>query len=133
VIKLKTKIKRKLFVYFCFILILAIFSSIYALLIYLGKAPSKASSFNTTTFIAGIVLFFILGIAAGNTAQKNGLLEGLIAATFIILVTLIINFFVHVPFVAKNFVKIASYLTASSLGGIIGVNFPPLLKTPESD
>ncbi|MGB7530347.1 MAG: TIGR04086 family membrane protein, partial [Bacilli bacterium] len=95
--------------------------------------PSKASSFNTTTFIAGIVLFFILGIAAGNTAQKNGLLEGLIAATFIILVTLIINFFVHVPFVAKNFVKIASYLTASSLGGIIGVNFPPLLKTPESD
>ncbi|HEY8395322.1 MAG TPA: TIGR04086 family membrane protein [Bacilli bacterium] len=130
---MKTKIKRKLFVYFCFILILAIFSSIYALLIYLGKADSKVSSFNTITFVAGIIIFFILGVVAGNTAQKNGLLEGLIAATFIILVTLIINFFVHVPFVGKSFVKVASYLTASSLGGIIGVNFPPLLKGQETD
>lgn len=132
-ITLKAKIKRKLFVYFCFILILAIFSSIYALLIYLGKASSNSSSFNTVTFIAGVIIFLLLGIAAGNTAQKNGLLEGLIAATFIILVTLIINFFVHVPFVGKSFVKVASYLTASSLGGIIGVNFPPLLRTPAVD
>lgn len=132
-IRLKTKIKRKLFVYFCFIFILAFFSSIYALLIYLGKADSKISSFNTITFIAGVILFLILGILAGNTAQKNGLLEGLIAAAFIILVTLVINFFVHVPFVGKSFVKTASYLTASSLGGIIGVNFPPLLKTEETD
>ncbi|HHZ11732.1 MAG TPA: TIGR04086 family membrane protein [Acholeplasmataceae bacterium] len=130
---MKAKIKRKLFVYFCFILILAIFSSIYALLIYLGKASSNSSSFNTVTFIAGVIIFLLLGIAAGNTAQKNGLLEGLIAATFIILVTLIINFFVHVPFVGKSFVKVASYLTASSLGGIIGVNFPPLLRTPAVD
>ncbi|NLD26271.1 MAG: TIGR04086 family membrane protein [Acholeplasmataceae bacterium] len=129
---MKSKIKRKLFVYFCFILILAIFSSIYALLIYLNKADSRISSFNTITFIAGLVLFFILGILAGNSAQKNGLLEGLIAALFIILVTLIINFFVRVPFITKSFVKIAGYLTASSLGGILGVNFRPLLKTGES-
>lgn len=129
---MKSKIKRKLFVYFCFILILAIFSSIYALLIFLNKADSKISSFNTITFIAGLVLFFILGILAGNTAQKNGLLEGLVAALFIILVTLIINFFVRVPFITRSFVKIAGYLIASSLGGIVGVNFRPLLKTQES-
>jgi putative membrane protein (TIGR04086 family) len=130
---MKTKIKRKLFIYFCFIFILAIFSSIYALLIFLGKADSKISSFNTITFIGGIILFFILGILAGNTAQKNGLLEGLIAAAFIILVTLIINFFVHIPFVSKSFVKTASYLTASSLGGILGVNFRPILKNQDID
>ncbi|MDD3999897.1 MAG: TIGR04086 family membrane protein [Bacilli bacterium] len=129
---MKTKIKRKLFVYACFILILAIFSSIYALLIYLGKANSEISSFNTITFISGIIIFFLLGILAGNAAQKNGLLEGLIAAAFIILLTLIINFFVHVPFVSKSFIKTASYLTASSLGGILGVNFRPLFRTKET-
>jgi|SRR5690554_6186839 len=117
------KIKQKLFVYLCFLFIISIFAGIYALLIYLGKTDSKITAFNTVTFILGIIAFFILGFLAGNTAQKNGLLEGLIAALFVILVTLIINFFVHVPFVARSFIKTASFLTSAALGGIIGVNF----------
>jgi len=124
---MKNSLKRKLFSYIVFLLILSIFSSIYALLIYLNKASSTATSFNTITFIMGVVSFFILGLLAGNTAQKNGLLEGLIAALIVILITLIINFFIHVPFVARSFVKCAAYLTSASLGGIIGVNFRPIL------
>ncbi|MCK9537181.1 MAG: TIGR04086 family membrane protein [Bacilli bacterium] len=125
------KIKQKFFVYLCFLFIISIFSGIYALLIYLGKTDSKIGAFNTVTFIFGIIAFFILGFLAGNTAQKNGLLEGLVAALFVILVTLIINFFVHVPFIARSFVKTASFLSSSALGGIIGVNFRSFLGPAE--
>lgn len=128
---MKNSLRRKLFSYIVFLLILSIFSSIYALLIYLNKASSKASSFNTITFIMGVLAFFILGFFTGNTAQKNGLLEGLIAALIIILITLIINCFVQVPFVARSFVKVVAYITSASLGGIIGVNFRPILGRNE--
>jgi putative membrane protein (TIGR04086 family) len=75
----------------------------------------------------GVLAFFILGFLAGNTAQKNGLLEGLIAASIIILITLVINFFVQVPFIARSFIKTVAYLSAAALGGILGVNFKPLI------
>lgn len=124
---MRNTLRRKIFSYVVFLLILSIFASIYALLIFLNKANSQAASFNTITFIMGVLAFFILGLLAGNTAQKNGLLEGLIAALIIILITLVINFFVQVPFVARSFVKTVSYITAASLGGILGVNFRPIL------
>jgi len=114
-------------------LILSIFACIYALLIYLDKANSQMTSFNTFTFIFGIIAFLMLGFLAGNVAQRNGLLEGLIAALVIILVTLIINFFVHVPFVTNSFVKTVSYLTSAALGGILGVNFRPLIGSVEDE
>jgi len=128
---MRNTLKRKLFSYIVFLLILSIFSSIYALLIFLNKANSQQVSFNTITFIMGVISFFILGLLAGNTAQKNGLLEGLIAALIIILITLIINFFIQVPFVARSFVKSVSYITAASLGGILGVNFRPIFGERE--
>lgn len=125
------KFKQKIVVYFCFLFIIALFGGIYALLIYLGKADSKIGAFNIVTFILGIIAFFILGFLAGNSAQKNGLLEGLIAALFVIFIALIINFFVHVPFETRTFVKIATFATTSALGGIIGVNFRSLLGSRE--
>lgn len=125
------RLKQKIFVYLCFLFIISIFSGVYALLIYLSKADSEIGAFNTVTFILGIVAFFILGFLAGNTAQRNGLLEGLIAALIVILVTLVLNFFIQVPFVAKSFIKTASFLTSSALGGIIGVNFRSLFGARE--
>lgn len=124
---MKNTIKKKMFTYIVFLLILSIFASIYALLIFLNKANSQVTSFNTITFVMGVLAFFVLGLLAGNSAQKNGLLEGLIAASVIILLTLLINFFVQVPFIARSFVKTVSYITAASLGGILGVNFRPLI------
>lgn len=124
---MKETIKRKLFPYILFLIILSIFAIIYALLIFANKTSSQLRSFNTITFIIGVVLFFLLGILSGNTAQKNGLLEGLIAALIIILITLVINFFIKVPFVFKSFIKTITYLIAASFGGIIGVNIPPII------
>lgn len=119
---MKSKILSKLFSYLVFFIIIVISASIYSLLIYYNKLDSSAKAFNTSTFIIGIFSFLILGVIVGYRAMKNGLLEGLIAALIIILITLIINFFIHVPFITKSFIKIATYLTSSSLGGIIGVN-----------
>ncbi len=125
---MKNIIKQKIIVYFFFFLILAIFASIYSFLIYTNKISSERKTFNTYSFIIGVVLFLILGIISGNCAQKNGLLEGLTAALVIILISLIINFFTDVPFINKNFIKTVTYLIAASAGGIIGVNFKPILK-----
>lgn len=119
---MKSNILSKLFSYLVFFIIIVISASIYSLLIYYNKLDSSAKAFNTYTFIIGIFSFLILGVIVGYRAMKNGLLEGLIAALIIILITLIINFFIHVPFITKSFIKIATYLTSSSLGGIIGVN-----------
>lgn len=125
---MKTAFKKAFFVYLFFLIILSLFTIIYALLIYFGKVDSNMKSFNTGTFIVGIVCFFILGLISGNIAQKNGLLEGLVSALFIILLTLIINLFVKVSFEFRTFLKCVTFLLSSSLGGVIGVNFKPIIK-----
>lgn len=125
---MKTAFKKAFYVYLFFLIILSIFSIIYALLIYFGKINSNMKNFNTSTFIIGIICFFLLGLISGNIAQKNGLLEGLVSALFIILITLIINLFVKVDFNFRTFVKVVTYLVSSSLGGVIGVNFRPIVR-----
>ncbi|HHU55628.1 MAG TPA: TIGR04086 family membrane protein [Acholeplasmataceae bacterium] len=125
---MKTTFRKAFFIYLFFLIILSLFTLIYSLLIYFGKINSNMKSFNTSTFIIGIVCFFLLGFISGNVAQKNGLLEGLVAALFIILITLIINLFVKVDFNFRTFVKVVTFLVSSSLGGVIGVNFRPFLN-----
>lgn len=114
--------KTKLTVYLIFFIIVSLFATIYAILIYYNKLSSNTSSFNTYTFIIGIVLFMLLGLTSGIKAKKNGLIEGLTAALIIILFSLLINLIIKVPFESRNLVKIATYLTSSGAGGIIGVN-----------
>lgn len=128
---MNSKIKSKLFAYLIFFIIVSICASIYSLLIYYNKVDSNIKSFNIYTFIIGIFCFFILGFVSGNVADKNGLLEGLIAALVIILIALVINFFIQVPFITKSFIKIVSYISSSSLGGIIGVNLKSPFKSKE--
>lgn len=114
--------KNKLSIYLIFFIIVSLFATIYAILIYYNKLSSTTSSFNTYTFIMGVVLFIILGLISGIKAKKNGLIEGLTAALIIILISLLINLIIKVPFESRNLIKIATYLTSSGVGGIIGVN-----------
>ena len=120
--KLMSFIKTKLSTYLLFLIIVSLFAFIYAILIYYNKLSNTSSSFNTITFILGIILFLILGFISGLKAKKNGLLEGLTAALIIMLLTLLINLIVKQPFETRNLIKIATYLTSSGIGGIIGVN-----------
>ena len=114
--------KTKLSVYLIFFIIVSLFATVYAILIYYNKLSSSTSSFNTYTFIMGIILFMILGLVSGIKAKKNGLVEGLTAALIIILLSLVTNLIIKIPFQSRNLVKIATYLTSSGAGGIIGVN-----------
>jgi putative membrane protein (TIGR04086 family) len=125
---MKKTFKKAFNIYLFFLIILTLFSISYALLVYFGKINSDMKRFNTTTFIIGVVCFFLLGFVSANIAKKNGLLEGLVSALIIILITLIVNLFVRVDFNFKTFVKCVTYLVASSLGGVIGVNIRPLYK-----
>lgn len=127
VIKMKFKvIKSRLLVYLLFVIIMSLFCGIYALLIYFGKVKSSETSINIVTFIIGIISFMILGLLSGMVAKKNGLIEGMLAALIILLIALLTNLIFKVPFVGKNFIKMATYVISSSVGGIIGVN----LKKP---
>lgn len=125
---MKNSLKKKISIYLLFLLILTIFIICYSLLVYYGKLSSETKSFNNATFIIGVISFFILGFLAGNVAQKNGLLEGLVAALIILVIVLISNFFISVPFVFKSIVKSLAYMTSASLGGVIGVNFRSIIK-----
>lgn len=119
--KLKV-IKSRLLVYLLFVIIMSLFCGIYALLIYFGKVKSSETSINIATFIIGIISFMILGLLSGMVAKKNGLIEGMLAALIILLIALLTNLIFKVPFVGKNFIKMATYVISSSVGGIIGVN-----------
>lgn len=120
---MKKNIQKKVFAYLIFFFILSIFIISYSLLLYFNKLSPELRSFNNVSFIIGVISFFILGFLCANVAQKNGLLEGLLAALIILFVILLTNLFFKVPFVLKSFVKIVSYLFSASLGGILGVNF----------
>lgn len=115
-------IKSRLLAYLLFVIIMGLFSGIYALLIFYGKVKVSENSINIVTFIIGIISFMILGLLSGMVAKKNGLIEGMIAALIILLIALLSNLIFQVPFVGKNFIKMATYVVSSSIGGIIGVN-----------
>lgn len=117
-----SSIKSRMFVYLLFIIIMSLFCTIYSLLIYYGKVKTSEQSINIATFIIGIISFLLLGLLSGKVAQKNGLIEGMLAALVILLIALLSNLIFQVPFVGKNFVKMATYVISSSIGGIIGVN-----------
>ena len=117
-----TQIKSKLFTYLLFIIIMSLFCGIYSLLIYYGKVNSDENTINIVTFIIGVISFMILGLLSGIVARKNGLIEGMLAALIILLIVLLLNLIFQVPFVGKNFIKMATYIISSSVGGIIGVN-----------
>lgn len=116
------KIKSKILVYLTFVIIMTSFCGIYALLILYGKINTDQTQINIVTFTIGIISFFILGLLSGKTAKRNGLIEGILAALVILLLALLANLIFKVPFVSKTFIKMATYIISSSIGGIIGVN-----------
>ena len=105
---------------FIIILISAIF--VYAKIINLSDKPIYI-------FLLGILIFIILGFLSGNIKQNKGLLNGVVQA-FILVVLL---FFIHLLGSDNKFsfdltVKYLIYILSAGFGGIIGVNFKPLVK-----
>lgn len=103
------------------LIIFGIFCLIYTILIYFGNV--KVNKF--ILYLIGLVSFFILGFLSGNFLNKNGLLIGLINGGILIFFILIIKNFKINNY--KEVIKYLSYLLISATGGLIGLNFKPLM------
>jgi len=112
--------------YLTFIIIFIPFIFIYTYLLYTNKLSSSINSINITTLIIGIISFFILGFISANNHQKKGILTGLFASLFIIVIVLIINILSKENLEFKSYLKYLLLILSSSFGGMIGVNIKPL-------
>lgn len=117
---MKTSLLKRIILPLLFFLILSIFCFIYALII--KNNNYSENSIRLITFVIGMVSFFIYGILTGLIYKKNGLIEGLLNATIVILISLIVNLFTKNAFEFTNIIKIIAYLVICSIGSIIGVN-----------
>lgn len=119
---MKERIKRLSIIYCIFLSIVLIISLIYAFLIHKEILTQSDKAFNNTTFIIGIICFFILGLICGLSAKKNGFLDAFISSMIIILISLIINLFLKESYSFQTFIKNLVFVLSASLGGIIGIN-----------
>ncbi len=117
---MKTSLLKRIILPLLFFLILSIFCFIYALII--KNNNYSENSIRLITFIIGMISFLIYGILTGLMYKKNGLIEGLLNATIVILISLIVNLFTKNAFEFTNIIKIIAYLVICSIGSIIGVN-----------
>lgn len=122
VIQLKKLLFKKLLSYILFISIICILLGIYTFLYYKNIISYDEKTLYIHTYIIGIILFFLLGLIKGLVIKNNGLLEGLLSSSFVILIILIINLFLNNHFTYFNLIKIICYIIFCSIGGIIGVN-----------
>lgn len=104
------------------LIIFGAFCLIYTIFIYFGNIKVN----NLILYLIGLASFFILGFLSGNFLNKNGLLIGFINGGILILFMLIIRNFKINNF--KEVIKYLTYLLISATGGLIGLNFKPLIS-----
>ncbi|ERJ12749.1 TIGR04086 family membrane protein [Haloplasma contractile] len=82
-----------------------------------------------TIFIIALLIFFILGFLTGNGLEKNGLFNSLILS-FIVMILLLMLWFLGFNQVInfKLILRFVILMLTSGLGGVIGVNFKPIIK-----
>lgn len=119
---LKKRAKRLFKIYLFFLLLILFLSSLYTFLIYNKVINPSITSFNNTSFIIGIICFFILGLISGSSANKNGFLDAFICSLIVIMFVSVLNLFMKEEFTKLTFIKSSIYVLTSSLGGIIGLN-----------
>jgi putative membrane protein (TIGR04086 family) len=79
--------------------------------------------------ISGIIIFVILGFLSGNIKRSKGLISGLTLALIVIIILVLLQFLgFEEKFSLEKAIKFAIFLVSSAFGGIIGVNFAPLVR-----
>ncbi len=96
---------------------------IYTLLLYNQKIDATTASIYRTTFIIGTVIFFIYGLLTGLIERKKGFISSFISTIILILLIILVKVIAQKSFAITNLIKYGVYLLASSIGGILGVNF----------
>lgn len=89
----------------------------------------NAGKIDLFIFLTSIIVFVILGFLSGNIKNKSGLVNGVLLSTFVVLVLIIVSIFVSsISLQFSHIVRFIIMVLSSGLGGIIGVNFKPLVK-----
>lgn len=115
-------LKNKAFACLLFLIILLVTTVFYTLLLYNGAIDASESALNIATFIMGILIFFLTGLISGVKEQEKGWLAGGTTASLIIVIVIIIKLITHQFHGWFEIVKILTYLFASIVGGMLGVN-----------
>lgn len=79
------------------------------------------------TFVSSLFIFIFIGFISGNIKGKNGLVNGMLSAVLLAVIFAVINILNR----SFDFIHIVRYIImilTGGLGGIIGVNFKPIIK-----
>jgi putative membrane protein (TIGR04086 family) len=87
----------------------------------------EESKIGLYSFITSLIIFLVLGFIGGNIKNKNGLVNGFIISLIFVVIFVVISFFTK-SLQISHIVRYIIMLLAGGLGGIIGVNFKPLVK-----
>lgn len=82
---------------------------------------------NIITFVSSILIFYFVGFISGNLKGKHGLANGIISSILLVVVFVVINALQQ----SLDYTHIVRYIImilTGGLGGIIGVNFKPIIK-----
>ncbi len=120
------KILSSTLIWFAFsIIIVLVCTSLFKFNIVSGNPKS----FSLYSFFSSILIFLFLGFVSGNIHNKKGIFIGLAYALIVLSIVHIFMFLAYNQFfLGKNFIKVIIQITASMLGGILGVNFKPIIK-----
>lgn len=111
-------------IYTIALLILLVLTSIYTL--YLMKA--NVIKINPIfILIIGAITFFFLGLLFANYFHKKGLLVGLLNGVIHILIISLFIFLSGNEFDNLFYLKYLLFIIASTIGGIMGVNFKKII------
>lgn len=116
-------LKNKAKTFLIFLFILAITLLIYTFLLYKELISSTASSLRITSFIIGIILFFILGGISGIFETSKGWLGGITSGIILVIIISIFKLCSHSLNDWSLIIKYVCYVGSSMIGGMIGINF----------
>ncbi len=126
---MKTTTKKILSSFILWILFTTIIVFIFGMFFQFNIISGNEKSFNMTTFFASILIFLILGTFAGNIHNKKGILVGLLYSLIVLGIVQLFSFLgLNQTFDVKDLLKISIQILSSMLGGMLGVNFKPIIK-----
>ncbi|MCM1259357.1 MAG: TIGR04086 family membrane protein [Prevotella sp.] len=121
-------VKQKAITFLISFFIFILFTLVYTLILYFGKVSYTETSVYRFTFVIGVLSFFIYGFLTGKIEQKHGLLSSFLSTLVILALVVLVHLLSKKSIDAPSWIKYASYLLASSLGGMLGVNFHSIKK-----
>ncbi len=119
--------KKNIMILLIWLILCLIIISISAILVYFKLINVTPNSLYI--FLCGLIVFLLLGFLSGNIKGNKGLHSGITFSVFILIILLLIQFLgFETKFSLSIFTKYVIFLLTGGLGGILGVNFKPMVN-----